>query len=91
MNKSELIEKIADAAGLSKTNAGSALDAFVVTITGALKKKKAVTIVGFGTFDTQKRKARTGRNPQTGEPLKIKASTAPRFRPGKTLKDSVNK
>ena len=91
MNKSELIEKIADAAGLSKANAGSALDAFVATITGALKKKKAVTIVGFGTFDTQKRKARTGRNPQTGEPLKIKASTAPRFRPGKTLKDAVNK
>ena len=91
MNKTELIEQIASDAGLSKADAGRALDAFVDAVTKSLKKKKPVVIVGFGTFDIQKRKARTGRNPQTGETIKIKASTAPKFKPGKGLKDAVNK
>ncbi|MDM5147868.1 HU family DNA-binding protein [Candidatus Persebacteraceae bacterium Df01] len=91
MNKSEIIEKIATDAGLSKADAGRALSAFIDLISTSLRKKKPVAIVGFGTFDVQKRKARKGRNPQTGEELKIKASIAPRFRPGKTLKDTVNK
>lgn len=91
MNKSELIDKIAADTGLSKADTGRALDSFVSTVTASLRKKKPVTIVGFGSFDVQRRKARLGRNPRTGEALKIKASTAPRFRPGKTLKESVNK
>lgn len=91
MNKTELIEKIAAGAELSKADAGRALDAFVAAVTSSLRKKKPVTIVGFGSFDVQKRKARTGRNPQTGEALKIKASTAPKFKAGKSLKDAVNK
>ena len=91
MNKGELIEKMAAAAELTKADAGRALDAFVDEVTRALKKKEDVTIVGFGTFAVAKRKARTGRNPATGEEIKIKASTAPKFRAGKSLKDAVNK
>lgn len=91
MNKTELIEQIAKEAELSKADAGRALDAFVDAVTKSLKKKKPVVIVGFGSFDVMKRKARTGRNPQTGEAIKIKASTAPKFKPGKGLKDAVNK
>ena len=91
MNKGDLIEKIADSAELTKTDAGRALDAFIDEVTRALKKKDTVTIVGFGSFEVQKRKARTGRNPATGEEIKIKASNAPKFRPGKSLKDAVNK
>ncbi|MGI9305958.1 MAG: HU family DNA-binding protein [Gammaproteobacteria bacterium] len=91
MNKTELIEKIASTAGLSKVDAGAALEAFVGAVTGALKKKKQVAIVGFGSFEVKKRKARIGRNPQTGEEIKIKASNAPAFRPGKALKEAVNK
>ncbi|MGI9296944.1 MAG: HU family DNA-binding protein [Gammaproteobacteria bacterium] len=91
MNKTELIESIAKEAGLSKADAARALDAFVDTVSKSLKKKKPVVIVGFGSFDVQKRKARIGRNPQTGAELKIKASIAPKFRPGKSLKDAVNK
>lgn len=91
MNKTELIEQIAADAELSKADAGRAVEAFVGAVTKSLKKKNPVTIVGFGSFDVQRRKARTGRNPQTGEAIKIKASNAPRFRPGKTLKDAVNK
>ncbi len=91
MNKTELIESIANDSGLSKADAARALDAFIGSVTKSLKAKKAVMIVGFGTLDVRKRKAREGRNPQTGETIKIKASTAPVFRPGKTLKDAVNK
>ena len=91
MNKGELIEKIAENAELTKADAGRALDAFIEEVTNALKKKGSVAIVGFGSFEVQKRKARTGRNPATGEEIKIKASNAPKFRPGKSLKDAVNK
>lgn len=91
MNKTELIDQMAEDTGLSKADAGRALDSFVGSVTKSLKKKKAVVIVGFGSFDISKRKARTGRNPQTGEAIKIKASVVPKFRPGKSLKDAVNK
>ncbi|MBE8158569.1 MAG: HU family DNA-binding protein [Betaproteobacteria bacterium] len=91
MNKTELIEKIAEKAELSKADAGAALDAFLGAVTASLKKKNQVTIVGFGSFDVQRRKARAGRNPATGEAIKIKASNAPRFRAGKALKEAVNK
>ena len=91
MNKSELIEKIAAEAGTSKAQAGAMLDAFVSAITSSLKKKKPVTLVGFGTFDVSKRKAREGRNPATGETIKIKAQTVPKFKAGKALKDAVKK
>lgn len=90
MNKTELIEQISSATELSKADAARALEAFVDAVTKSLKKKNPVVIVGFGSFDVQKRKARVGRNPQTGEAIKIKASTAPKFRPGKSLKDAVN-
>jgi len=91
MNKTEMVEHIADAAGLSKKDAQAALEAFIGGVTNSLAKQNQVVLVGFGSFDVQKRKARTGRNPQTGETIKIKASQAPRFRPSKTLKAAVNK
>lgn len=91
MNKKELTDAIADAAEISKADAARALDAFVAAVTKTLKKKKTVVIVGFGTFSTARTKAREGRNPQTGEKIKIKAKTAPKFKPGATLKDAVNK
>jgi len=90
MNKSDLIDSIADSAGLSKADAGRALDGFVNTITGALKKGQSVSLVGFGTFSVRDRAARTGRNPRTGETIKIKASKNPAFKAGKALKDAVN-
>jgi len=90
MNKSELIDAIADSANLSKADAGRALDGLVAAITKSLKKGKKVSLVGFGTFEIRKRKARTGRNPQTGETIKIKASKVPAFKAGKALKDAVN-
>jgi len=89
MNKPELIDAIADETGLSKADAGRAVDAFVATVTKSLKKKDDVTLVGFGTFTTVKRKARKGRNPATGEEIKIKASTTPKFKPGKALRDAI--
>ncbi len=91
MNKSELIDAMAKESGLSKKDAEKALKAFTETVTGALKKKDKVQLVGFGTFETKKRAARTGRNPQTGKEIKIKASTVPSFKAGKALKDTVNK
>lgn len=91
MNKGDLIDKIAAAADITKAQAGEALAAVTDSITASLKKKTAVTLVGFGTFDVSKRKARTGRNPATGKEIKIKAQTVVKFRPGKALKDSVNK
>ena len=90
MNKSDLIDQIADDAGISKAVALKALNSFMENVTKALKKKDGkVTLVGFGTFVKTKRKARKGRNPQTGEPIKIKASNVVKFRPGKKLKDAI--
>jgi len=90
MNKSDLVDAIADSAGLSKADAGRALDALVDTVTGALKGGQAVSLVGFGTFSVRDRAARTGRNPRTGETIQIKASKNPAFKAGKALKDAVN-
>lgn len=89
MNKSELIDAIAESAGLTKAQAGKALDATIETISGALKAGNEVTLVGFGSFYVAKREARTGRNPQTGAPLEIAAANQPKFRAGKSLKDAV--
>ena len=89
MNKAELIEAVAANADLSKAAAGRALDAALEAITKALKKKDTVTLVGFGTFSVRKRSARIGRNPKTGEEIKIKASRVPGFKAGKALKDAI--
>jgi len=91
MNKATLIDKIAADAGITKTAAATAVDSLVEGITGALKKGQRVTLVGFGTWGVSKRKARTGRNPQTGESIKIKAKKSVRFKAGKQLDDSLNK
>ncbi|MCG3143993.1 MAG: DNA-binding protein HU-beta [Gammaproteobacteria bacterium] len=90
MNKADLIEKIAEAADVSKATATRALDATLESITKELRKGQMVTLVGFGTFTVRKRAARTGRNPRTGETLKIKAAKIPGFKAGKALKDAVN-
>ena len=90
MNKSELIDAIAASADLSKASAGRALDAALDAITGALKEGDSVALVGFGTFAVKARAARTGRNPQTGNPIEIKAANVPGFKAGKALKDAVN-
>ena len=89
MNKAELIDAIAEGAELSKNDAARALDATIAAITSALKKGDSVTVVGFGSFTVRTRAARTGRNPQTGAAIKIKAAKVPKFRPGKALKDAV--
>ncbi len=90
MTKAELIEQMAMDAKISKAAAGAALDSFMTNVTNALKKKDGkVTLVGFGTFAQVRRKARKGRNPQTGEPLKIKARNAVTFKAGKKLKDAI--
>ncbi len=89
MNKSELINAIADKAEISKADAGRALDSFVEVLAKALKKNDKVSLVGFGTFSVRKRAARTGRNPKTGAPLKIAASKNPTFKAGKALKDAI--
>ena len=85
MNKAELVSKIADDAGLSKSQANGALDSFIDAVTKALKSGNKVTLVGFGTFSVSKRNARTGRNPQTGETIKIKAKKVARLKAGKEL------
>jgi len=90
MNKQELIESIATTTGLSKADAGRALDATFDAITGALTAEDRVAVPGFGTFQTSKRAARTGRNPQTGATIKIKARTAVSFKAASKLKDAVN-
>lgn len=90
MNKSEMIDAVAEATDLSKADAGRSIDAVVDAITGALKAGDSVTLVGFGTFLVRARAARTGRNPRTGESIKIKAGKAPAFKAGKALKDAVN-
>ena len=89
MNKSDLIEHIANQADISKAAATRALDAIVGGVKTTLKKSGSVTIVGFGTFAVTKRAARTGRNPRTGAAIKIKAAKVPKFKPGKTLKDAL--
>ncbi len=90
MNKSELIESIAQAADISKAAAERALDGTVAAITSSLKQGGMVTLVGFGTFYVGERAARSGRNPRTGATIEIKASKVPKFRAGKALKDAVN-
>ena len=90
MNKSDLIDAVASEADVSKAEAARVVDAVIDSITRALKKGDTVTLVGFGTFSVRKRGARTGRNPRTGETIKIKASKNPAFKAGKALKDAVN-
>ena len=90
MNKSELIDAIAETAEMTKADAGRALDAVVSVVTKALKKGDSVTLVGFGTFEVRKRGARTGRNPRTGEEIKIAAAKTVKFSAGKAFKDAVN-
>ena len=89
MNKSELIDVVAASADISKAAATRAVDAMVDSITGALQKGDQVSLVGFGAFTVKERAARTGRNPQTGEAIAIKASKIPTFKAGKALKDAV--
>lgn len=89
MNKSDLIDLIAEQADLSKAAAGRALDAMINGVTSTLKKNDSVSIVGFGTFSITRRKAREGRNPRTGAAIKIKAARVPKFRPGKGLRDAL--
>jgi DNA-binding protein HU-beta len=91
MNKGDLVNKIAGEAGVSKAKAGAALDSLINGITGTLRKKGRVTLVGFGTFSTSQRKARTGRNPQTGAPLKIAGKRIAKFSAGARLKAAVKK
>ncbi|MBA4501996.1 HU family DNA-binding protein [Marinobacterium marinum] len=91
VNKSELIDAIAASADIPKAAAGRALDATLEAVTEALQRGESVALVGFGTFATKERAARTGRNPQTGNPIDIAAATLPTFKPGKALKDAVNK
>ncbi len=90
MKKSELVEAVAEQAGLTKADATRAIDAVFATITGALKKGEKVPVAGFGTFAVSKRAAREGRNPRTGETVKIAARNAVTFKAGTALKDSVN-
>jgi len=90
VNKVDLIAKVADDTGLSKTDATKAVDTVFDSITKALKKGDEVRLVGFGTFSVSKRAASTGRNPRTGEQINIPASKQPKFRAGKGLKDAVN-
>jgi len=91
MNKQDLVANVADAADLPKSKAAAAVDAVVNAIKGSLKQGDAVRLVGFGTFSVADRAATTGRNPRTGEPIKIPASKQPKFKAGKDLKDAVNK
>ena len=90
MNKTELIEHIAKSADISKAAAARSLDAVIDAVTTSLKNNDSVTLVGFGTFSVGARAARSGRNPRTGEVIKIKSAKVPKFRAGKLLKDAVN-
>ncbi len=90
MNKNDLISAVAEASGLTRTDSTRAVEGVFDAITGALKAGDEVRLVGFGTFSVAKRKASTGRNPRTGEAMKIAASTQPKFKAGKGLKDAVN-
>ncbi|KGJ94172.1 HU family DNA-binding protein [Colwellia psychrerythraea] len=90
MNKSELVEKIAEGADLSKASAGRALDSLIGSVTAELANGGDVALVGFGTYKVNDRAARTGRNPQTGAEIQISAAKVPAFKAGKALKDAVN-
>ena len=90
MNKQELIGAVAESAGLTRSDASKAVESVFDSISSALKKGDEVRLVGFGTFSVSKRKASTGRNPRTGEPMSIAASSQPKFKAGKGLKDAVN-
>ena len=90
MNKGELVDAVAAATELSRTDAAKAVDGVLDCITAALKTGDSVSLVGFGTFAVKRREARTGRNPQTGAPIQIAASNVPGFKAGKGLKDAVN-
>ena len=90
MNKSDLIDAIAGKSGLTKADAGRALDGFIQSVEDALKNGDSVALVGFGTFEVKERAERKGRNPQTGEEITIKSAKIPSFKAGKSLKDAVN-
>jgi len=90
MNKAELINAIAEDAGLSKKDAEAALKSFISVVSAELQKKEKVQLIGFGTFETTKRAARTARNPRTGEEVKVKAAYVPKFKAGAALKETVN-
>ncbi|MDX3909954.1 MAG: HU family DNA-binding protein [Sphingobium sp.] len=90
MNKQDLIGAVAESSGLSRSDATKAVEGIFEAVTAALKRGDEVRLVGFGTFSVSSRKASTGRNPRTGETMSIKASTQPKFRAGKSLKDAVN-
>ena len=90
MNKNDLVSKVSDETGLSKSDSAKAIDSVIETITSELKSGGDVRLVGFGTFLVTKRKATTGRNPQTGAEIKIPAANVPKFRAGKSLKESLN-
>lgn len=90
MNKTELVDVVAEAADLSKASAGRAIDALLDSISDALKSGDQVSLVGFGTFAVKDRPARQGRNPQTGAAIEISAARIPGFKPGKSLKEAVN-
>lgn len=90
MNKNDLISAVADSAGLSKADAGKAVDGILGTITSSLASGNEVRLVGFGTFSVAHRNATTGRNPRTGEAIQIKACEVPKFKAGKALKEAVN-
>ena len=90
MTKQDLVESMAKKMGSTKADATRAVDAFIKTVEEGLKKSGKVTLVGFGTFEAKKRPARTGRNPQTGETVKIPARVAPTFKPGSKLKEVLN-
>ena len=88
MNKQDLIGQVADRAGISRSDSARAVETMLEVITSALKRGDEVRLVGFGNFSVTRRKASTGRNPRTGEPMQIKAVSQPKFRPGKVLKDA---
>lgn len=90
MNKTQLIEKIAESADISKAKAGAVVDALTAAVTEELVNDGSVSLIGFGTFEVRSRSARTGRNPQTGQEIQIAATKVPAFKPGKALKDAVN-
>lgn len=89
MNKGDLVSKLAEDAGITKVQANAALDAFTEAVAKTLKKGDSVTLVGFGTFSVSKRAARVGRNPKTGEALKIKAKKVAKFKAGKSLSEKI--
>lgn len=91
MTKGDLVTAISEETGLTKTDTEKTINVFIETVKSTLKKGGDISLVGFGTFSTSKRKARMGRNPQTGEEIKIAAATVPKFKAGKGLKDAVKK